>query len=299
MERQYGRVPPMGAEIYMTRYRVGGGSLGNVQAGQLRVLKSSIPYVKQVTNYKAATGGVEAESLEEAMVRVPALLRTRKTAISPEDFERTARDFRGGGYIHRAHCITTPHLTTPGVVRLLVIPQVGSPLNLRYGTAPERLLLAPEVDEELKAYLDMHKALGIRVLAEPPDYVGVRVQAEVYPLPQYRDPSELEPIVQKLQTHLHRFLNPVTGGSDGQGWPLGRPVQVSDIVTQLQQVSEVHSVGQVQLFKIQRYRYRDRSGWMELPDPMTKVEIGELQTVTSWFDPQGTGINHTVVLMEL
>ena len=299
-ERQYGRVPPMGSEIYMTGYRVGGGSRGNVQAGQLRVLKSSIPYVKQVTNYSLAEGGLEAESLDEAMIRVPALLRTRKTAISPEDFERTAKQFQTGGYVHRAHCITIPHLTTPGVVRLLIVPTIPQG-QIDQGLHPDRLQLESLFAQDLRTHLDMHKALGIRATVEPPDYIGVSVQAEVYLLPQYRHPIDRERLSALLTTRLYQFLNPITGGIEQQGWPLGRSVQASDIIAQLQQIPEVHSVGQVQLLKSQRYRHRHQTGWMQLPTPMAKIDLGPVQTLTSWHEPGEISLasGHRILFLDL
>ena len=123
IERQYGKVPPVGSEIYMTAYRFGGGKQGNVQAEKLIVLRSSLPYISRVINYQAAEGGADQESLEEAVMRVPQLLRTRECAVIPEDFENVAKRLPGKR-IARAHCVTNLKYTTPGVVRLLLAPQV-------------------------------------------------------------------------------------------------------------------------------------------------------------------------------
>ena len=45
--------------------------MGNVGRGTLTVLKSSIPYVDTVANRRAATGGVEPESIDNAKLRGP------------------------------------------------------------------------------------------------------------------------------------------------------------------------------------------------------------------------------------
>ena len=47
---QYGAVPPKGAVLRFARYRHGGGRRGNVSAGALAVLRSTIPGVDTVTN---------------------------------------------------------------------------------------------------------------------------------------------------------------------------------------------------------------------------------------------------------
>ena len=50
---QYGAVPPKGAVLRFARYRHGGGRRGNITAGALSVLRSTIPGVDTVTNPRA------------------------------------------------------------------------------------------------------------------------------------------------------------------------------------------------------------------------------------------------------
>ncbi|MGF1523217.1 MAG: putative baseplate assembly protein [Leptolyngbyaceae cyanobacterium] len=300
-ERQYGKVPPVGSEIYMQAYRVGGGSQGNVQANQLTVLKSSIPYVKKVTNYAEATGGREAESLEEAMIRVPALLRTRATALTPEEFEYKASQFREGSAVYRSHCITAKHLTTPGVARLLVIPKLPELAQLTYehGLSPQQLQLTADLQRSLQAHLDQYRALGIRVTLEAPEYVGIKVRAQIYLQPQYTSDIDRTPIATKLKTALYRFLNPLIGGHQGIGWPRGRSVDTSDIIALLQQVPEVHAVAQVQLFKLSPYRHHTETGWMQIPTAMSTVDLGELAIVTSWEEDSELNPGHEIEFLEI
>ena len=40
-----GAVPPSDAEVWVTGYRFGGGAIGNVGAGTLTVMKSSLPFI--------------------------------------------------------------------------------------------------------------------------------------------------------------------------------------------------------------------------------------------------------------
>src|SRR5687768_5810850 len=89
-ERQYGQVPPAGRTLRFTRYWSGGGVTGNVGAGTITVLKSSIPYVAWVNNFSPAMGGTDSEDLEHAKMRGPRTLRTRERAVTAEDFETLA-----------------------------------------------------------------------------------------------------------------------------------------------------------------------------------------------------------------
>ncbi|HLM22035.1 MAG TPA: putative baseplate assembly protein, partial [Propionibacteriaceae bacterium] len=72
-----GAIPRAGAVLRLESYRTGGGQSGNIARGQVRVLKTSIPYVSRVENRSPATGGADAETLDDAKVRGPLLLRSR------------------------------------------------------------------------------------------------------------------------------------------------------------------------------------------------------------------------------
>ena len=176
LERQYGAIPPPGAMIRMSQYRTGGGQRGNVQAQALTVPKSAVPYVALVTNHGPARHGADAESLEQAAIRVPQLLRTRNRAVTPEDFESLA--LQGGqGAIARARCLPPQQ---PGVVQLMLIPQVDLALIPQgQGLAPERLALTPHLQRQVLAFLDKRRLLGTHIQCQEPDYVGVTVQTEI------------------------------------------------------------------------------------------------------------------------
>ncbi|MGF1497057.1 MAG: putative baseplate assembly protein [Elainellaceae cyanobacterium] len=292
-ERQYGQVPPLGAEIWITAYRVGGGSKGNVKAETLTVLKTAIPYVKRVVNYREAKGGTEAESLDEAVMRVPYILRTRKTALTPEDFERLAIEMEGSQSVCRAHCITHPEHTTPGIVRILIVPDIPDDgtaddigtADLSQGMAPERFRLESDLHQALKSYIDDHKSLGIQVKLEEPTYVGIQVMADVLLVPQYRNQRnqrDEEFWATRLKAILYRFLNPLTGGFDGTGWPLGQPVRKTDVIAFLQDVPAVSYVGDVQLFAIHRHRQGDGTIWFREPAPEDTIELGDFGIACSW-----------------
>ena len=75
-------------------------------ARSIRTLKSSIPFVRGVTNRHPASGGVDAESVDEARVRGPLMLRTRSRAVTAEDFELLTRE--AAPEVARVRCIPGP-----------------------------------------------------------------------------------------------------------------------------------------------------------------------------------------------
>ena len=66
------------------------------------MLKTSVPYVARVENRAPAVGGADGETLEDAKVRGPMLLRSRGRAVTAEDFEQLARDVAPEAA--RVHC---------------------------------------------------------------------------------------------------------------------------------------------------------------------------------------------------
>jgi predicted phage baseplate assembly protein len=219
--RQYGAVPPKGATLLMTAYRTGGGRRGNVATGQVRVLKTSVPYVARVENRTAATGGAEAESVEDAKARGPVVLRTRGRAVTAEDFAELA--FEIAPEVARAHCITADSASDAGGVRLLVVPHVVGDQLGRLSLpdlAPTTRTLA-----RITAYLDERRLVGTRLVVEPPEYLGLTAVISV----SARAGAEPLDVQNEVLRALYRFFDPLCGGLDGDGWPFGRAVQVPEV----------------------------------------------------------------------
>jgi predicted phage baseplate assembly protein len=284
LERQYGKVPPPGAEIYMVAYRTGGGSRGNVQAEKLIIIKQAIPYVKSVINYQPAVGGIDPESLDEAVIRVPQILRTRESAVTPEDFENVAKT--ASRAVARAHCLTHPTNATPGRVTLLIVPKVNTEtIDFRLGMHPERYFaLNSQLETEIIEYMKDRKPLGVQVKLQEPEYVGVSVTTEVIIEPKYNNPRAIEQIRTQLLIALYRFLNPLTGGTEGKGWDLSRPVSRSDIFALSQKIPGVRYLGMAELFEVRKYA----SGWFREELPLDTIAPGSLGLICSWADEENS-----------
>jgi predicted phage baseplate assembly protein len=241
--RVYGAVPPRGANLIYERYRYGGGQVGNVEANVLNTLKTAIPYIARVSNRQPARGGLDAESLEAAMMRTPALLRSRDRAVTESDFEFLARQALPGA-IGRGKCLH-PHpsdarTVAPGQVYVLVIPRI--PRAGGY-LSPDRLELRDADIQALTAYLDARRLLTTRLDIRPPAYHWAVVKVRLRAAPG-ADPANVEA---QVLARLYGFLNPLTGGPDGDGWPFGRSLYVSDVYQCLQGIPDVQFVRGVEL----------------------------------------------------
>ncbi|AKG20486.1 putative baseplate assembly protein [Calothrix sp. 336/3] len=293
MERQYGAIPPRGSQIRMALYRTGGGRKGNVQAHTLETPKTAIPYVEKVTNHVPARNGADAETLDEAVMRVPRILRTRDRAVTPEDFETLA--LQGGkGAIARAYCPPrSNNETSRGVVDLLIVPQANTD-SIFYGEGinPQQFALNLSLKTQLLNYLDERRLLGVEVRLQEPEYVGVAVQAEVGLYPEYSNRQAQQSVLQKLQVSLYHFLNPLTGGVNGTGWEFGACVYPSDIISLFQKTEGVRYLGTILLFELRK----EGSSWFRSLAPGGIVNPTPQGLICSWADNQLRS-SHTITLI--
>ncbi|MGF1575374.1 MAG: putative baseplate assembly protein [Cyanophyceae cyanobacterium] len=276
--RQYGQIPPRGAEVRIRGYRVGGGRNGNVERGTLQMLRASLPYVSAVVNDEPARDGADAESLEQAVMRVPRMLRTRNRAVTKEDYETLTLE-GGRGSLSRVLCLTPTTEGEAGIITVLVVPKTETMrVDQGDGISPEQLQLTPQLRQQTLSYLQERKVLGTQVQLQQPHFVGVSVETQVALEPAFQNPEAQDAFRLQIESALYRFLNPITGWHDGRGWPFGRAVYISDIVALLQQVSGVRYLGPVLMYEL---RPQEQT-WQRRPDPVQMVDPGPTGLLVSW-----------------
>ncbi|WP_405718510.1 putative baseplate assembly protein [Streptomyces sp. NBC_00046] len=236
--RSYGAVPEKGAQLRVPRYRTGGGAAGNVARGAICVLRSSVPYVAGVDNREAARGGVDGETVENAKVRAPNILRVQERAVTAGDHEAIARE--AAPSLRRVRCVPAV-AGEGGAVRVLVVPDavIDEGGQLRF----EQLIPSDSVLSTVTARLDERRLVGTRLVVEPPAYQGVTVVARLV-----ANGADVDRVRADAIAALFGHIDPLRGGADGTGWPFGRPVQYGEIFAVLQGVRGVGLVEEVRLF---------------------------------------------------
>ncbi|HEY2811891.1 MAG TPA: putative baseplate assembly protein [Acidimicrobiales bacterium] len=236
--RQHGAVPRDGSEIVVTGYRHGGGEAGNVGNGTLTVLRTTVPFIDRVSNLATATGGVDAESVDNAKMRGPMTLRTGSRAVTAHDYERLTLE--ASVEVARARCL--PPSDPGGPVRLLVVPHVRSmPEQHRL----DDFALSEPLVALISEHLDERRVLGTTIEVGVPYYQGVTVAALIRALPGR--PATL--VRQRALDLLNEFVNPLTGGVEGNGWPFDTDINAAPIAQMLEAVEGVDRVEEVLLFE--------------------------------------------------
>ncbi len=218
-------------------YQWGGGSRGNAGAGKITGLETPILYVEKVTNPRAAEGGSDQETLDEAKRRAPATIRTQSRAVTGSDFEELAKQ-TPGAHIKRARALPGHHpeiepsrpagteteatpVRIPGVVTVVVVP-AGAPDNPKPMPTEETLA-------RVGRFLNRLRLITTELFVAPPKYRRVTVEVEVI-AERTRSLREVE---EKLQEALRRYFHPLTGGASGEGWEFGRKILFSETFSQI------------------------------------------------------------------
>jgi predicted phage baseplate assembly protein len=266
--RQFGAVPAKGSLLRMSGYRSGGGRRGNLAAGTLNVLKSSIPGVASVTNPGAATGGVDGETLEDARRRAPLELRTRYRAVTADDFEALSRE--ASRQVARVYCI--PPDPDDALVRVRLLPMIE---DAHRKLTLEELTPGDDLLAQVAAYLDPRRMVGSRVHLAPVQLRGVSVVCDVQAA-LGADPGRVEVDIERM---LYTYLNPLVGGNPhgpGTGWEFGRSLNQGELF------GVVHQVPGVEFVKILRVYETDLVTGRQDPKPLgSHLEIAAHELVAS------------------
>jgi hypothetical protein len=208
--------------------------------------------------------GRDAESLDEALGRAAVRLSAHErlvdlmAAYGVEFLGQVPRTQLLAAAVP-ARAVTLPDLervafATPGTELARVRALADVDLDVRCASAPGTVSVTivpflpvgrPEPTPELIAcvarQLARHKTLGTRIRLSGPTYTTVDVAASVV-VTRGTDPDKTRTSVERA---IRTFLDPLIGGPDGRGWPFGRDVYRTEVMTVVGGVPGVELVADV------------------------------------------------------
>ncbi len=263
-----GRAFQVGERVRALTYRCGGGSAGNVAPGAISTIDGDAAVT--VTNPFTLAGGADAETIDQAMTRIPAELSNHDRAVTASDFAQLAA-IQGVG---RAECL--PHFYPPtfdqqaaGVVTVIVWPS-DDPLHPG-APVPDRALLSAGC-----AQLDPRRLVTTELHVVPPTYHQIAVSVGVHAQPGYSGNA----VCTWVETVLRQYLSPMPPqGPAGAGWPLGRQVFGPELMAAALQVEGIDYLEPVQLAEL------DANGNWQAVDPSQPIalqpwEVVQLSSIT-------------------
>jgi predicted phage baseplate assembly protein len=111
------------------------------------------------------------------------------------------------------------------------------------GLPARRPTPTPGLLDQIQRYLHPRRTLGTRLAVTAPDYVEVSVRVVLAAQPRV----DTDRARADAESKLYAFLNPLTGGPHGRGWPFGRNVFQSELLRQLDLINGVDHVEAIEL----------------------------------------------------
>lgn len=190
-----GATLPTGTNNIQASYRVGIGSAGNVAAGAISTLVDRPVGVSGVTNPQAATGGQDAQSVNDIRTNAPLSVLTLGRAVSLTDYQNFAATFPG---IAKASAMWVPSGPYRGI--WLTVAAAGGAQLLSTSQAWINLI------KSLESYGNPNVAVNVQSYYE----TTFGVTANILYDPAYSQPA-VEAAVQSLLQSTYSFANRTFG----------------------------------------------------------------------------------------
>ncbi|MBE9570164.1 MAG: baseplate J/gp47 family protein, partial [Proteobacteria bacterium] len=171
-----GMIPVAGDDNIMAcSYQSGGGVQGNVKAGEIKTLKSTVAGVDKVSNPVAADGGADTATVDQMLEIGPAKISHRNRAVTAEDFEWLAKE--ASRKVVKVRCLPNTNNkkhTEIGWVTVIIVPD----------SQEEQPIPSLELKRKVRKYLEACCAntltSGEHIYVDGPSYVEIGVSVDVF-----------------------------------------------------------------------------------------------------------------------
>ncbi len=241
-----GRV--LAADIALSaKWKVGGGATGNIPAGTLGKLpldginlgNGALTFRPdlQVVQPIDAFGGVDSESLAATQARGFQKMNDDRCAATLSDLGKIA-SATPGVPVAFAYAVAEHHpqlgcLPAAGCVTVVIVPQC-----VKLNRDP-----TPAMCAAVAAFIAPRRPVALEVHVTGPRYTVVAVTATLV----LRRNVDRTSVLAQAVASLDQFLDPLSGGPNNSGWPVGRSVYRSEILAQLDAIPGVDYVADLTL----------------------------------------------------
>ena len=172
------------------------------------------------------------DSLEDDIRATVLDLRRRHRVVTAEDYEVLALEVAG---VARARCVPKRNLAMKnepdrrvfreGYVSVVVVPDPSLTDAVDPGSRPGAPLPSADLLTDVRNALEPKRLVTVRQFVVPPVYVPI--QAEIVIATRTDVPAA--PLRDRVVEAIETYLGALTGGPEGEGWPFGRDVYVSEL----------------------------------------------------------------------
>ncbi|HEX6341183.1 putative baseplate assembly protein [Umezawaea sp.] len=234
-----GRIPVAAPEDVVVEHTLGGGRAGNggLTGNWLPVEDEIASLGVTGANLVQAADGADPETVAQARDRAAGALGEVTRAVTADDFATLATTTPGVA-VGRAHAAVGEHPGFPcarvaGAVTVHVVPSVPPGVT---APRPDPGLLCEVADR-----LDAARLITTEVFVRAPAYREVRLRVDLA-----GGPADRGRVSAAVDAALRGYLDPLTGGDDGTGWPFGGALRPSALLRAAQRaLGDLADVGAV------------------------------------------------------
>lgn len=225
----HGMIPPaLPNNILAKEYKSGGGKKGNQKEKILTGLKTTIPNIDSVTNYDSSSGGRDLEVIGDILIRTPHSIKNGGKAVTIEDFEWLAME--ASPEVSKAKCVRD-----------------GEKIQVIIAPAYENDRPSPDaaITDYVEEYLKERAFAPVRNSIEVvgPVFKEIKIKTTLAPV----SISESAVVADKVERRLKEFLNPITGGQEGEGWSFGEDIYLSEVAAVIEDVEGVDYIKELKV----------------------------------------------------
>lgn len=225
----HGMIPPaLPNNILAREYKSGGGKKGNQEEKTLKGLKTTIPNIDSVANYDSSSGGRDLEFIGDILIRTPHSIKNGGRAVTIEDFEWLAME------------------ASPEVAKTRCVKD-GEKIQVIIAPAGEDDRPSPEValTDYVESYLQDRAFATVKDSIEVvgPAYKEIKIATTLVPV----SISESAVVADRVERRLKEFLNPITGGEEGEGWNFGEDIYLSEVAAVIEDVEGVDYIKELKI----------------------------------------------------
>jgi hypothetical protein len=228
-----GLIPPLGSAIQV-RYRVGGGTVGNIVTGYVETQKLGatvgiIPGIPVAfRNYTRGKNGYDGDTIEDVRRKLPLWVKTQDRAVSGQDYKVLVDQFVTAyhGMIGKSTALLRNYGCSGNVIDVYVLARDGQGL----------VKASDELKEDLRKELDQKKMLT--------DYVCIRDGFIIYA--DVTMELTLDRSYRKFETEIRENVTQrMNNFFSLNNWEYGKTLKNTDLIKEisdLKQISDFHAV---------------------------------------------------------
>ena len=215
-------------DVFYARYRVGGGTVGNVGNDVLSIIATDDTLVKgnvtAVRNPLPATGGLDPQSLDSVRAAAPYAFNTQERAVTAADYGAMAE------------------VVDPTIQKAVgTFRWTGSWNTVFIAVEPQGTeTISASTQQQIVSGMELYRMAGHDVAVDSPIYVSLEIALCFCLMPGYLAPDVQQAILQVLSDGT--LPNGSTGFFNQQNFTFGQTVYLSPIIAAVQQVQGVSSV---------------------------------------------------------